>query len=238
MDLHYLPIITTIFSVVFAIELYRRYAGKPTSYHLLWWAIGVTTYGMGTLTESLITLTGWSELLFRTWYIVGALLGGAPLAQGTVYLVMKKRTAHVLSTLLVIAVLFGSTAVILTPLNYSLVNPHLPQGDVIVWQWVRMISPFINSYAFIFLVGGAIASAVKFRSIPTMRNRFIGNCFIAIGAILPGIGGAMSRMGHTQVLYVAELIGLVLIYVGYRSCIKAPAPLQHPLQANPEYSVE
>lgn len=83
------------------------------------------------------------------------------------------------------------------------------------WTGVRLFSPFINSYAFVFLVGGAALSAWRFRSDPSSRHRFIGNTFIAIGALLPGIGGMATRMGHTEVLYVMELIGLSLIWVGY-----------------------
>ena len=39
---------------------------------------------------------------------------------------------------------------------------------------------------------------------------------IAIGALLPGIGGPFTRFGHTEVLYVTELIGLLFIYAGFR----------------------
>ncbi|NIP96583.1 MAG: hypothetical protein GWO24_25375, partial [Akkermansiaceae bacterium] len=51
-------------------------------------------FGVGTFTESWVTLFGWSEGVFRAWYISGALLGGAPLAQGTVYLLLKRSTAN------------------------------------------------------------------------------------------------------------------------------------------------
>lgn len=44
----------------------------------------------------------------------------------------------------------------------------------------------------------------------------MGNVCIAIGALLPGIGGAFTRFGYTEVLYVTELAGLLLIYVGFR----------------------
>ena len=84
------------------------------------------------------------------------------------------------------------------------------------WQQVRLFSPFINTYAFIFLVGGAVLSAWRFRSHAALKHRFIGNVFIAVGALLPGIGGMATRMGHTEVLYVMELIGLMLIWAGYR----------------------
>ena len=67
-----------------------------------------------------------------------------------------------------------------------------------------------------FLVGGAIVSAARYKRTREMYHRFVGNVWIAIGAILPGIGGAFTRFGHTEVLYVTELLGLFCIYVGYR----------------------
>jgi hypothetical protein len=45
---------------------------------------------------------------------------------------------------------------------------------------------------------------------------------IAVGALLPGIGGTFTRFGRTEVLYVTEFIGLSMIIVGYRYNIKAP----------------
>lgn len=58
-------------------------------------------------------------------------------------------------------------------------------------------------------------SAWHFRKDSAARHRFIGNCYIALGALLPGIGGTATRMGYTEVLYVMELIGLTLIWIGY-----------------------
>jgi hypothetical protein len=48
----------------------------------------------------------------------------------------------------------------------------------------------------------------------------LGNTLIAAGAILPGIGGAATRFGHTEVLYVTELLGLSLIWLGYRASVR------------------
>lgn len=46
-------------------------------------------------------------------------------------------------------------------------------------------------------------------------HRYVGNVLIAIGVLLPGIGGTFTRFGHTEVLYVTELIGLLFIYAGF-----------------------
>lgn len=211
----YIPIATTVVALSFSAVLLRRYRQRGGT-HLLWWSIGTFTYALGTITEASVTLFGWNEGLFRAWYITGALLGGAPLAQGTVYLLMSRRTANLLTVLLVSAIGIASLCVLSSPILYQLVEPHRLSGKVLAWRWVRMFSPFINTYAFMFLVGGAVASALRYRESADTYHRFIGNLFIAIGALLPGIGGTFTRFGHTEVLYVTEFVGLVLIYAGYR----------------------
>ena len=222
--IYYFPILTTILTLVFAAQIYRRYVQRGrTGNHLLWWTIGVLTYGMGTFTESYITILGWNPVIFKVWYIAGALLGGAPLAQGTVWLLLKRQTAQRLTYALIAAVVVAAIPVIASPVNVP-AEMHLPSGRALDWQWVRFFSPFINTYAVIFLVGGAALSAVRYRRVAKVgqgdlaelaQDRFFGNVLIAIGAILPAIGGASSRAGHTQILYILELAGIILIWLGY-----------------------
>jgi len=85
----------------------------------------------------------------------------------------------------------------------------------LVWAKVRLVTPFVNIYAFIFLVGGAFYSAYRYSKERKYRNRFLGNLFIAFGGLLPGIGGSFTKFGYTEVLYVTELLGIILIYLGY-----------------------
>jgi len=219
---HYLPIFSTLISAVFAWTILARWREKPGAFHLLWWGLGVVTYGIGTLIESCVTLFGWNLVFFKSWYIFGALLGGAPLAIGTIYLLFRKQIGHVAVTLLITTVAITSGFVIASPINYDLVEADILSSSVLGWQQIRLVSPFINGLAFLFLVGGSIVSVVKFIGIPESRHVAIGNVLIAIGAILPGIGGMGSRMGHTELLYIGEFVGVILIWIGYRYCQKAP----------------
>jgi hypothetical protein len=231
---HFIPLVTTVVAAFFAPIVYRRWLQRQSGPHLLWWAVGIAVYGLGTLTESLTTVFGWNEWVFRSWYVSGALLGGAPLAQGTVYLMFSRKLANRLSVLLLTAVVVASVCVILSPIDYAAVETYRLTGSVMEWQWARLFSPFINTYAAIFLIGGAAVSAWRFRKDPTARHRFIGNCFIAVGALLPGIGGMATRMGHTEVLYVMELVGLILIWIGYRYNVMPGAQGAPPVTAAPD----
>lgn len=219
---HYLPILSTILAAVFAFVVFRRYRSRGGT-HLLWWSVGILVYGLGTFAEGWMTRFGWNPGMFKFWYIVGALMGGAPLAQGTVWLLFRENTARVLSWILVAVIGVAAVCAMASPIDYAVVDAHVPSGTAFEWQWVRMFSPFINLYAVIFLIGGAVYSAWRFGKVARgegsgsaiARDRFFGNVFIAVGAILPGIGGVATRMGHTEILYIGELIGIILIWIGY-----------------------
>ena len=229
--IHYTPVVTTVVAAVFTVVLWRHWRRKPQARYLFWWTLGVALFGLGTLTEASTTIFGWSEPLFRSWYIAGALLGGAPLAQGTVYLLMKKRTADRLTVAMLTYAAMVSVFVLSTPIKLDEVETHRLSGSVMEWQWVRLFSPLLNTYALIFLVGGAGWSAWRYwRRSDRPKSLVQGNALIAVGALLPGIGGSFTRAGHVEVLYITELLGLSLIWLGYRAMTRVTAPSIHAAQ--------
>jgi len=211
--IHYFPLGTTTVSLVFAILLFRRYFSKPTPY-LFWWAFGVACYGSGTVVESIITLSGNSIALTKAWYITGALLGGYPLAQGSVYLMYSRRFADRATWITVPFVILASILVILSPVREEILDPLRPSGSVLGWTWIRWFTSFINLYASYFLIGGAAVSAWRYFKKGIEPNRAAGNGLIALGALLPGIGGSMAKAGYVEVLYVLEFLGIILIWLG------------------------
>jgi len=211
----YIPLASTVLSFTFAWIVLQRYRVKRTPY-LLWWSIGILTFGAGTFTEGFTALFGWHEPIFRAWYITGALLGGAPLAMGTVYLLLSRKTANRMLVAVASVVVFAAVLALLTPVTHNPADGKELTASVIDWTWIRAFSPFINTWAAIFLIGGAIYSAIKFARSGEQPERVKANIFIAVGAILPGIGGSFTRAGYTEVLYVTEFLGIIMIYIGYR----------------------
>ncbi|MCS6994472.1 MAG: hypothetical protein N2117_12425 [Anaerolineales bacterium] len=227
--IHYLPIVTTIIAFSFTGVLLRHWMRKRSATYLLWWGIGTLMFGIGTSTEAIHALFGWNEANLKAWYISGALFGAFPLAQGTVYLLFKKKTADVMAGMITIYCLIASILIAASPINSSMVTGELT-GKVLGWSWVRAFSPLPNMYGLIFLVGGAAWSAIQYARKQGSGNRALGNWLIALGGLLPGIGGTFTRLGFVEILFITEFFGISLIWAGYRVILSASQPSIHPIQ--------
>ena len=225
---HYIPIGTTALAALFLAVLLRRAASRSFPPHLMWWAFGVFAYGLGTALEGSITVLGNSIALNKAWYIAGALLGGWPLAQGSVYLLTPRRFATITSAITIPFIILASVAVVLSPVRLEQFDPVKPGGAILAWTWVRWLTPFINLYAVVFLIGGAAWSAYRYLLSGDHPRRAAGNICIALGAMLPGVGGSFAKAGHVEVLYVGEFAGLILIWIGYGLCVSQPRTIPAP----------
>ena len=184
--IHYLPVLTTVVAAAFSTVLFAKWRRQPSP-HLLWWAIGVAFYGLGTLVEATITLTGNSVFLTKAWYIAGAVLGGYPLAQGSLYLSYSRSIRRVGRPRSVCRfVVAASVLVVLSPVDLTRLELHRPSGRHPGWRWVRLMTPFINGYAAFFLIGGAALSAWRFWQSGGAGNRAAGNALIAAGGAAAG----------------------------------------------------
>lgn len=222
----FLPFISSTISFVFAFLILKRYAARQ-GLHLLLWGIGMIFYGIGGFCEGYFGAFGWSPLVFRMWYLFGAILVAAWLGQGTVYLLANRKLAHSLMGVLVLGSIFGAVRVLGAELDPGLMTTSLHTGSemsghAIVTPGVRTLTPFFNIYGTITLVGGALWSAWLFWRKRVLLHRTIGNVLIAVGAILPAFGGTFSRMGLSGALYVSELLGAIFLFIGF---IRAITPI-------------
>jgi len=215
----WLPLISAIVSFIFAIVVFSRYFARKRS-HLLLWGIGMVFYGIGGFCEWYYGFFGWNVLVYRMWYLFGAILVAAWLGQGTVYLLAKRKWAHTLMVLLILGSIYGAFKVFSAQLDPGLLTVSVHTGSelsghAITTSGVRSLTPIFNLYGTATLVGGAIYSAWIFFRKRVLLHRTIGNILIAVGALAPAFGGAFSRMGISGALYIGELLGAVLMFIGF-----------------------
>lgn len=223
----WLPFVSFFVSTIFAGLVLHRYTYRHGK-HLLLWGIGMIFYAIGSFCEAFYGYWGWNPLVFRLWYLFGAILVAAWLGQGTVYLLVREKWARGLMILLVAGSLYGFIRVFTAELDPTLMTSSSGMGmemsgHAIVTPGVRILTPFFNIYGTITLVGGAAYSAWLFWRKRVLLHRTLGNILIAVGAMAPAFGGAFSRFGLPGALYIGELLGAIVMFVGF---IRATTPME------------
>jgi vacuolar-type H+-ATPase subunit I/STV1 len=80
---------------------------------------------------------------------------------------------------------------------------------------VTALTIILNIFGTLAVVGGAIYSAYLFWRKQVLLNRVIGNVLIAAGALAPAMAGSFVKTGLVDMLYISELIGAVLMFLGF-----------------------
>src|ERR1700682_5302173 len=83
-----LPLGSSVLSFVFAAMVFDQWLQRRHSFQLVW-AIGLVWYGISAGCEFVGSAFGWSQPLYRTWYLIGAYYVAAYLGMGTIYLLAK-----------------------------------------------------------------------------------------------------------------------------------------------------
>lgn len=217
----YIPYLSTIVTFAFVVAVYKRYRERG-GIHLLLWAFGLFLYGLGTLSEVILSLT-FNVFVLKIWYLTGAMLTAAWLGMGSVHLLVRKgNTAMVITWVLaaisVLALFLVLSAPALT-LNgtYDITHPASEQYKEILTRGglTILLTILLNIYGTLTLVGGAIYSAFLFWRKKILANRMFGNILIAAGALSPAMGGSLLKAGLTDMLYLSEFVGAILMYIGF-----------------------
>src|SRR5690242_21783435 len=100
-----LPALTAILALVMSIALFDQWRERRQPFQLVW-AIGMAFYGIAAGCEAIAAAAGWSELLYRTWYLSGAVLTAGWLGLGTALLLAKTRFGYAVAISIFLAGLF------------------------------------------------------------------------------------------------------------------------------------
>jgi len=204
----------------------------------LLWSIGLLAYGLGTLSEIILGLT-FSAPIVKLWYLAGAMLSAAWLGQGTFHLLVRRRGVAWTATGILAAVsALAAVLIAVAPVSgasYRVSQPISSQYQAVLARGglVIALTILLNVYGSITMVGGALYSAFIFWRKRILFNRMIGNILIAAGALAPAIGGSFVRAGLPDYLYLTELVGAVLMYIGFvQATMTVPAPSAAPVPSH------
>ncbi len=212
MNVALIPLVSSLVSLVFSLTVLDQFFARRKPYQLVW-AIGLLMYFISTGTEFWAGFWGINQVIYRLWYLIGAIFVAAYLGMGTVYLLVSRRKAHIIMAVLLAASLYAAIRVFTVSLDLtaleSLSGAAMPMN-------IRLITPFFSTFGTVALVGGAIYSAVVFWRKRILPHRVTSNILIAVGAILPAFGGTHIRFsGEPTMLYISEFLGIIIIFLGF-----------------------
>jgi MFS family permease len=100
-----LPIATTFLALLFSAALFDQWRERRHTFQLVW-ALGMLFFGIAGGAEAVAALAGWSEPLYRAWYLTGAVWTAGWLGLGTCFLLARTRFGYAVAVSLFLAGLF------------------------------------------------------------------------------------------------------------------------------------
>jgi hypothetical protein len=100
-----LPALTAFLALTMALALVDQWRDRRQPFQIVW-AVGMAFYGIAAGCEALAAASGWNELLYRTWYLTGAVLTAGWLGLGTALLLSKTRFGYAVAISIFLAGLF------------------------------------------------------------------------------------------------------------------------------------
>ena len=213
--MNYVPLITSIVSLIFAILVLDQYFARRKAYQLLW-SIGMFMYSLSAFTEFWWNVVGHVDFLYRIWYLVGAILVAGYLGQGTLYLLMRRRPANIIMAILGAVTIYATARIFSAHLDISTLTKLTGVG-VLPIDIRAIVTPIVNTFGTVALVGGAIYSAYIFWKKRILPHRVVANILIAAGALLPAAGGIHISVnnGDINLFFLFELAGVIIMFFGF-----------------------
>jgi len=187
-----LPFFSSLLSFIFAAMVGDQWLRRRHPFQLVW-TIGLLWYGISAGTEFIGGAFGWSEPLYRIWYLIGAVYVAGWLGLGTVYLLARTRFGYAFAVSLLLAGLF--TALSQAKYDYpgSGPAPFIYFGVAIVVAVVIAVMTFRRddrwaTVAAAVIVGGSLIAAVMafIAQLAPPGYSLDPNTLIPTGAKMPG----------------------------------------------------
>lgn len=204
-------------SIAMGVEFAR--ARRP---HAICWCISLALFAAASALLALGTIMGWSDILFRFYYMVGGVLVVPWMTLGAMWLFGSARLGRIgiWTTISLSAIVVVVS--ILMPVNVP--GPDLPE-----LKQALIDAPFARALAVIANAGGTpIAIFLLLRASSTYRRKRVlpdkasGAIIISIGIAAAALGGVLAATVSVDYLAPSLAIGAVLMLSGFNKWNRTP----------------
>jgi hypothetical protein len=220
----------------FAIDLWRDYSRKPRP-HVAAYGTGIAMFAIATWALFIGLAFGWTGPVYRIFFLFGAILNIPVLAIGSMFLVVGRKSGHILT----IAV--GALAAISTTLTLTVPfeNP-LPTHGIPVDIFPLGFSPRLFA-----IIGGAVGTTILvtlsvisvFRFWSKNRSIVWGNALILLGVVAAAWRGTGVALGDGGGFALSLLLAVSFIWAGYKVASgKRNSPQRQSEETQGEHTVD
>jgi hypothetical protein len=154
-----LPLLTALLAAFTALAVFDQWLRKRRAYQLVW-ALGLAWYMVAAAAEALGGARGWSEPLYRSWYLFGAFGVASWLGLGTVFLLRRTRFGYVVAAALLLSGLITLAGESRIPFAVAAIGSGALAFAT--WRQRDRVAPV----AALFLVGGSAVVAALVLTAP------------------------------------------------------------------------
>lgn len=196
-----LAFVAALVSLRLSGDLVRRFRSHDAP-ELAAWAAALAAYAVAAGALAWGAAAGWSDAVFRVYYLGGALLTAALLGTGSVLL-----TGRLWAT--PVALVYTGLAIgvaLVVPLDGELSGTEVPEAQEVLDLWpARVLAIAGNSLGTLAVV--VVAAA-------TFRRRPLGNALILAGVAVAALGSGFAGLGVGALAPIVALAAL-LLYAGF-----------------------
>lgn len=228
-----LPLVATVVAWEFALALFRRWRSSRRPY-LRSWAISLFFFAAGSACLWYGEAFGWSEPVFRGYYVCGALLSVPWLAMGELELLASPKVARIVLVFLVLMSFNAALTVGASPfVDGATVSGYgAPHGSDYFGVLPRVLVVVSNALGTFVVLGGTLWSGWRARGGgPAARARFRGTLVIALGVAIAAAGGTLTFLSAEDSQAATLALGVTVMYLGFvlasRRGPVAPAVARH-----------
>ncbi|MEO5964952.1 MAG: hypothetical protein ABIR11_05760 [Candidatus Limnocylindrales bacterium] len=186
-----LPLLSSTLSFVFALFLLDQWVERRHPHQLIW-MFGMLWFAISAGSEFLGGAFGWSEPLYRTWYLFGAVYVAAWLGLGTMFLLGRTRFGYAAASSILLAGLFtvlsqakqhyADTGI----LPYAAFAVALVGAALIVVETYRGAGRWARIAGALVIGGSALAAPIVLLAPIAAPGYALDAAGIPVGALMPG----------------------------------------------------
>ena len=209
-----LPLLAGVVGLAFGVVVLRQFSlrRKP---HQAAWGAALLCFGAAALWEAAGIYGGWTPVLYKGYYLLGAILNVGWLGVGSLYVLAPRRWGHAGAIVMGVITVLAIPAVVLAPTDAHLLQASLP-GRGAIGAPATFFPPVTNSIGSLILIGGAAWAAYRAYRSQAAGARVLGLALIAAGAFVVAGTHTLAQVRNAYYVQpVGEAIGILVMFVGY-----------------------